>query len=125
MLFNVYKTTTNFHRVSDGIVHFVMTPVYPYTNTSSSGKIQVQYQRDTLRSNPSVSFPSVDSPLPIFIDLEIGVLEPATLKQFNALTNNLPVAQQFLQNHVGKIHFFRERVPIRNFVNPYRADELL
>jgi hypothetical protein len=55
------------------------------------------------------------------------VLEPATLKQFNALTNNPDptVSRNFLQNQIGRIHFFRERVPIRNFINPYREHEPL
>jgi len=46
------------------------------------------------------------------------------LKQFNALTGNLAVAQNFLRDHVGRIHFFRERVPIHNFINPYRVNDL-
>ena len=33
--------------------------------------------------------------------------------------------QDFLRAHSGQIHFFRERVPIRNFVNPHRANEVL
>jgi hypothetical protein len=40
------------------------------------------------------------------------------------LTNNPAAAQRFLTNQVGRIHFFRERVPIRNFINPYRANEV-
>ena len=121
-LLNRFSSSTNTHRVSDGIVHFYMEAVYA-TNDPGSALPKQQY----LRRN-DFRFPLDQSnALPAFIDLEIGVLEPATLKQFNALTNNPDptIPLQFLQRHVGKIHFFRERVPIRNYINPYRADEVL
>jgi type II secretory pathway pseudopilin PulG len=107
------------HRVSDGIVHFSMEAVYvDRAPTSASGKEQY------IRVN-NFTFPLNDSnALPVFVDLEIGVLEPATLKQFNSLTSNVSVAQNFLRDHVGRIHFFRERVPIHNFINPYRVNDL-
>jgi hypothetical protein len=55
----------------------------------------------------------------------VGILEPVTFKQFQSLKNEPgSAAQLFLATHVGKIHFFRERVPIRNFVNPYRSNEV-
>ena len=67
--------------------------------------------------------------LPAFVDIDLGVMEPGTLKQFDSLVSlgtpqSLVSAQTFLRDHVGKIHFFRERVPIRNFINPYRANEV-
>lgn len=100
------------HRVSDGIVHFQLTAVYPEVFPNQTNF--VSYSNFEFRSNA----------LPTFIDLELGVLEPATLKQFNSLTSNVAVAQNFLRDHVGRIHFFRERVPIRNFINPHRANEV-
>ncbi len=77
-----------------------------------------------LRSTNGFQFRSND--LPAFVDLELGVLEPSTLKQFQVLTNDpdISVPQKFLANQVGRIHFFRQRVPIRNFVNPYRSNEV-
>jgi type II secretory pathway pseudopilin PulG len=99
------------HRVSDGIVHFQLTAVYPVTNLTSTN----------FNSFSDFTFSNV---LPAFVDIDLGVLEPGTLKQFEALTNNPAAAQRFLTNQVGRIHFFRERVPIRNFINPYRANEV-
>jgi type II secretory pathway pseudopilin PulG len=99
------------HRVSDGIVHFQLTAVFPVTNLTSTN---FDSSSDFLFSNV----------LPAFVDIDLGVLEPGTLKQFEALTNNPAAAQRFLTNQVGRIHFFRERVPIRNFINPYRANEV-
>ena len=104
---------TNTHRVSDGIVHLKFTAVYPETNGFSTNFV----------SDINYSFTSND--LPAFVDVEMGVLEAATLKQFEALQPaNALAAQNFLRDHAGRIHFFRERVPIRNFVNPHRANEV-
>ena len=107
---------TNTHRVSDGIVHFLLRPTYVEGfNTNNGAVLYGNDIRRVLRSND----------LPAFVDVEIGVLETATLKQFEALKPvDAAAAKTFLTNHVGRIHFFRERVPIRNFVNPYRANEV-
>jgi type II secretory pathway pseudopilin PulG len=126
---NRFAISTNTHRVSDGIVHFWMESVFIYRSPSSApGKEQYIRQSDfTFPTNTFTSLSNVfvgPTALPVFIDLEIGVLEPATLKQFNALTNNPAVAQNFLRQHSERIHFFRERVPIHNFINPYRENEV-
>jgi hypothetical protein len=101
------------HRVSDGIVHFQLTAIYP----------EVMLPNGPTNFVSSSNF-SLSNVLPAFVDIDLGVLEPGTLKQFEALTNNPAAAQRFLTNQVGRIHFFRERVPIRNFINPYRANEV-
>ncbi len=100
-------------RVSDGIVHFALDAVYAYTNFTQTNFARASNYTFTATS------------LPAYVDVEIGVLEPATLKQFKALKDfDVVAAQTFLRDHVGRIHFFRERVPIRNFINPYRANEV-
>jgi prepilin-type N-terminal cleavage/methylation domain-containing protein len=106
---------TNLHRVSDGFVHFDMTAVFLATNLN--GEVY------TFRTN---NFSLWTNDLPAYVDLELGVLEPATLIQFQALTNSADPtpALNFLRNHVGNIHFFRQRVPIRNYANPYRLNEV-
>jgi type II secretion system protein J len=113
---------TNSHRISDGIVHFVATAVF-VKNSGSASNVLV----DFFPANTYIigGFPGAQMLLPAFVDVEIGVLEPQTLKQFQAIKDlNLPAAKDFLRNHAGNIHFFRERVPIRNFVNPYRSNEV-
>ena len=100
--------------MSDGIVHFSMTAGY-VSGTNGLGQPIFSHRNN---------FQFWSNDLPAYVDVEIGVLEPATVKQFNALTGNVSVAANFLRDHVGKVHFFRERVPIRNYVNPYRAHEV-
>jgi hypothetical protein len=110
-------TLANAHRVSDGIVHFAVTGVF-VTNTAPSSA-----------TNYHVEFFPADADwpvdLPAFVDVELGILEPEVLKQFHALKDlSIPVAQDFLRDHAAQIHFFRERIPIRNFINPYRENEV-
>jgi hypothetical protein len=105
-----FARSPDVHRVSDGIVHFQLHAGYVSSN---------EFYRT------SRGFQFVWNELPAFVDIELGVLEPNTLKQFQSLTNDsLTAAVTFLQNHVGNIHFFRQRVPIRNFLNPYRSNEV-
>ncbi len=104
------------HRVSDGIVNFQMNAVYPVTNTTSTNFVSTNVLQLTADD------------LPAYVDLELGVLEPATVKQMQSLLSDPAidsrVVEDFLKAQVGRIHFFRQRVPIRNFVNPYRSNEV-
>jgi hypothetical protein len=122
-------------RVSDGIVHFSLTSVY-VTNTGPATNPTVNFARESsfafprtvevfTTNNAQPAKTIVVIQLPAYVDVELGVLEPATLKQFEALRSlDVTTAKSFLVNHAEKIHFLRERVPIRNFVNPYRANEV-
>ena len=124
---NVLPAITN-HRVSDGVVHFAVQAVYvtlPPPPNNTPDKQQFVRAPTLIPNFPNFRFPLDESnTLPAYVDIELGVMEPATLKQFQSLTGNVVIAQQFLREHEGRIHFFRERVPIRNFVNPYRSDEV-
>jgi prepilin-type N-terminal cleavage/methylation domain-containing protein len=121
---------TNFHRIAEGVVHFKLTAVWvtntgPATNPIVASVQASNFQFPVLREEGTGFDRRLTViELPAFVDLELGVLEPDALKQFESLTNDLSVAQNFLRNNVGRIHFFRERVPIRNFINPYRSHEV-
>jgi hypothetical protein len=43
----------------------------------------------------------------------LGVLEPATLKQYQSLRPSPNAALAFLKKQGAKVHLFRERIPIR------------
>ena len=49
--------------------------------------------------------------LPAYVELELGVLEPVALKQYQALSAK--AAADFLSRQAGKVHLFRQRIPIR------------
>ena len=110
------SSATNVHRVSDGIVNLQFNAVYPEVSNGVTNFVSTN------------NFIFWNDRLPAYVDVELGVLEPSTLKQMQALLSIPNVAQKdvdsFLTNHVGNIHYFRQRVPIRNFLNPYRLNEV-
>jgi hypothetical protein len=59
--------------------------------------------------------------LPAYVEVELGILEDRTLAHYQALTNGSDgpgsAAWNYLMNHAGQVHIFRQRIPIRN-VNP-------
>lgn len=134
---------TNSRPMLEGVVHFAVRAVHA-TNTSNNGDNPVvqfrsldTFQFPTLATEtvtvaagygPSAATNlvtrNVRLALPAFLEVELGVLEPAALKQYQAIASvDAPTAQNFLLNHVGQVHFFRERVPVRNYLNPYRDHE--
>lgn len=54
--------------------------------------------------------------VPAYLELEMGVLEPKVLERSRGIVSASGTAQQnlYLSNHVGQVHVFRQRIPIRN-----------
>jgi hypothetical protein len=68
--------------------------------------------RDPTGLQTRLSF--VSTAVPAYLELELGVLENATYKQFQSLEDSPPqVAQAFLRKQAGKVQLFRQRIPIR------------
>lgn len=119
---------TNVHRISDGVIHFHVEAFdargrpYPIDDptTTEHGVTYVgpfPYYRMMFASNA----------LPAFVEVQIGIMEPEALRKFNAISasvgNNQAPAQAFLSQQIGKLHMFRQRVPIRNHAEPAFFDQ--
>jgi len=98
--------STNFMRVADGIVHF---------------RVQPFDSKGLMITNPVPGFwvqPTgylfASNSLPAFVDIELGVLEPKSVEQFRSRTNNAAKAQEYLLRQAPRIHFFKQRVTLRN-----------
>jgi type II secretory pathway pseudopilin PulG len=50
--------------------------------------------------------------LPAYLELELGVLEPVTLTQYESMRGSAQ-AGDFLKKRATKVHLFRQRIPIR------------
>jgi prepilin-type N-terminal cleavage/methylation domain-containing protein len=92
------------HRVIDRVVSLRLTP-YDFQGQYLTNLVDLNY-----------SFPSsfTNNALPSYLDLELGILEPRAFESYRSLTNNSARAQAYLQNHVEKVHLFRQRIPIRS-----------
>ncbi len=115
---------TNFSRIADGLVHFRVTPYDTngilITNVFSGGgrSFMTPYQSiwalgpDGSTGDYYYSFYS--NAVPAYVELEMGFLEPRTLDRYRSFSNNPTLAADYLQRHVGKVHIFRQHIPIRN-----------
>ncbi len=56
--------------------------------------------------------------VPAYLEVELGILEPRIVQHYRAIGNSTPALQQqqrdYLFNHSGQVHLFRQRVPIIN-----------
>jgi type II secretory pathway pseudopilin PulG len=120
-------------RISDGVVHLRLrafaTNGYPIywnglttngvfrTNAFDTGALRIKntVAYNKLRAVPDlVDFYFMSNSLPAFLELEVGILEEPVFKRFKAIGNMNPAAQQrYLSNHVGQVHIFRQRIPVR------------
>lgn len=56
----------------------------------------------------------VSNAVPAYLEVELGVLEPETLRQYYLMIKDQnPNATNFLSRQIAKVHVFRQRIPIR------------
>ena len=51
--------------------------------------------------------------VPAYVEVEVGILEPAVLKTYNSIPN-LAARANYLSNHAGNVEIFRQRIAVRN-----------
>jgi type II secretory pathway pseudopilin PulG len=120
------RPAADFVPLADGVIHFRLrtydqegfpmewqtapryTNLFRYTNVYLGTNL-------FLRRDPFVGTETrsafVSNLLPAYVEVELGVLEPNTINQMQAIPTNL--ISGFLGRHAGQVHLFRERVPIR------------
>lgn len=96
---------TNLHRVADGII---------------SLKVRA-FNKEGLEIAPGtnyLTFPITNfvggvyqtNRLPAQLEIELGILEPQTLEQAKSVAD----PKAYLERQIGKVHIFRQQIPIRN-----------
>jgi hypothetical protein len=136
-------TYSNYHRIADGVVHFKLTPFdpagrrmsYDMTNAypkyflkalSNSGGnrtnstatpltgTNVFLQQAIAGSAAETRFAFISNGLPAYVEIELGLLEPQALKQFEAISQDGPAGAgpNFLRKRINQVHLYRRRVPI-------------
>jgi hypothetical protein len=102
-------------KIADGVVHFrvvpfdtngiILSPSTIVTNTYMFYDPIVPDQLSIWFSNNAV---------PAYLQMELAVLEPHILDRFRAMAPNTEAQKVYLSNHVGQVHLFRQRIPVRN-----------
>lgn len=97
-----------FQRVIDGVIHFQLhafdTNGFLIDYNTADGSVFT----DVVRGNFVFGWDA----LPAYIDIELGILENVALKRFEA--RGAIQGPTYLQGQAGKVHLFRQRVPIRS-----------
>ncbi|MEO7675316.1 MAG: hypothetical protein ABIV39_00955 [Verrucomicrobiota bacterium] len=99
------SSETNVHRVAEGIISLRVrafnkngVEIAPGTNFLSfpiTNYVNTVYETNRIPSS---------------VEIELGILEPQTLEQAKTVANPLV----FLERQAGKVHVFRQQIPIRN-----------
>ncbi|MGV3771503.1 MAG: PulJ/GspJ family protein [Verrucomicrobiales bacterium] len=89
-----------------------------YMNDTSVATNATVFLREAHPRFPTeTSFTFRSNALPAYVEMELGLLEPETLKQYQLMVEDEnPNARGFLTNKINKVHLFRQRIPIRTAV---------
>lgn len=142
-------SSTNYHHVADGVIHFRVTPyasdgfrmgwdttnryrgfrfyrswasgqpIAKHSDVSREEQATVVLNQNPFWPNSGTEFAFKSNALPAYIDLELGLLEPETLKQYYTMVSDKnPNADKFLERQIARVHLFRQRIPIRKMAGP-------
>jgi len=101
------RTTTNFHQVLDGVVHF-SAEAY-----DTNGMIFTN-------AFFGMGYGFTNGMLPAYVDLEMAILEPGAVAKFRARADNsIGQATNYLARQSGRTHLFRQRIAIKPGATTY------
>jgi len=123
-IYGFLPSPTNYSRLMDGVVDLTVTPydpnglamtnTYEYNYNGSTNKFINSNTAFLPSSIPGVyGFYMYSNTVPASVQVELGVLENTTLQHMEGLPNTA-AQMNYLSNHVGQVHLFRQRVWIRN-----------
>ncbi len=101
---------TNVHRVAEGIIHLKIRAFNKNGIEISPGTNFLTFPITNfvgLANEPGVY---QTNRIPSLLEIELGILEPQTLEQAKSVANS----RTFLEKQAGKVHIFRQQIPIRN-----------
>jgi len=126
-----FTNTTIWTHVMDGVVHLTVRPYDPngleMTNSTEinyNGTTNTFFNLNTIFFTPSswpiASVAALDvrgcymfsNAVPASVEVNLGVLEDAVLQRAEGMSGAAQL--NYLSNHVGQVHLFRQRVWIRN-----------
>jgi hypothetical protein len=110
----------NISKILDGVVDFRIRSFDPNGFVLTNGSQSIQSNFFVTISNSfniapgEVEFSAYSNNIvPAYVEVQIGVLEPAVLKRYNSIPSPT-VRSNFLAAHAGNVQLFRQRIAIRN-----------
>jgi hypothetical protein len=114
--------TNRLTRVADGVIHFQVNAY------RTNGFLAAPYDEFGFPWSPTNIFTAdypnkqglfyefYDDALPTAVEIELAVVEPDVLERLEALPSvppNEDIRRNYLKEQAGKVHVFKQRVPIR------------
>jgi type II secretory pathway component PulJ len=110
---------TNMSHLMDGVIHLTVRAYDPngywMTNVYEFYNGQFITNRNVWFSGPAwgeVSFYMFSNTLPASVEIQLGLLEDRTLQRAQSIS--VLTQSNYLAQHAGQVHLFRQRFPIRN-----------
>jgi type II secretory pathway pseudopilin PulG len=113
---------TNWSHLMDGVVAlrvraydpngFRMTNIYDFYNGHLITNQNTGFYLPP--ASGEIGFYMYSNTVPASVEVELGVLEDVVLKRAEAFNGNLLAQTNYLAQHAGQVHLFRQRVLIRN-----------
>ncbi len=110
-------------KIMDGVVEFsvhcydtngiLLTQSSRVNFTNNFNSILINDALPTYEPNEEQLYAFSNNLVPAYVEVQLGVLEPDTLKRFNSIPNST-VRSNFLANHAGNVQLFRQRIAIRD-----------
>jgi hypothetical protein len=124
----ISPANANMSHLMDGVVHLTVRPydingrwmtTNVYTIYGSGPTNSTTTNRNAWFSTPTlgeVGFYMFSNTLPASVEIQFGILEDRTLQRAVSLPDMPPVwaRSNYLAQHAGQVHLFRQRFPIRN-----------
>lgn len=110
------QSPTNFTPVLNGVIHF-RTIAYDALGWPMLYNPNTNFYAPEVLLRPDLGqetrFAFLSNALPAYLEIELGVIEPQTLAQFETFAPGSTRAQSYLAERAAQVHLFRQRVPIR------------
>lgn len=103
---NTRDTSFVFNRIADGIVHFQVTAYDELGRFYTNGSVRTD----------GYAFTNF---VPVYLDVELGIIEPKAIKQFEARARVIRQARTYLEGQAYRTHLFKQRIPIRAHRSEY------
>lgn len=119
-----FLSATNVSKILDGVVEFhvrcydtngaLLTQTSPLNSPANFVNIQNWAPPPVgMIPNEVELYAFSNNFVPAYVEVELGILEPAVLKRYNSIPTPA-VRATFLAAHAGNVQVFRQRIPIRN-----------
>jgi type II secretory pathway pseudopilin PulG len=117
---NFLATPTNYDssHLMDGVVHlrvraFDMNGAW-IGDPNSTNRYNNIYTNYLLNVPGEAGLIFYSNAVPASVEVEMGVLEDKTLEHAESLNSSFTAQTNYLAQHVGQVHIFRQRIQIRN-----------